>query len=123
MNVPQGKPNPLTAYRELASITTSIMAACERGEVDAVLAEIGRREEAQKRLELLDSSDVTPYREDILPILESIQALDAEIEPKLKQLLMKTGEKIRSASNSRKLLELYLKDTHSLEAKFLDRRG
>jgi hypothetical protein len=123
METIKDKPNPLTAYRELESITTSILSACERGEIDAVLAEIGRREEAQGRLEALDAADLGQFREDILPILEKVKDLDREIEPKLRQLLTKTGEKLHSVSNSKKLLDFYLKQPHSLDAKFLDRRG
>jgi hypothetical protein len=117
------KLNPVVAYRELESVATSLLAACEREELDAVMAEIGRREEVQNRLEKLDVSNLAASRDEILPILGRVRELDREIEPKLKQMLIKTGEKLRSTSNSRKLLELYLKEPHDIDAKFLDRRG
>ena len=118
-----GKTEPLIAYRELESVATLLLAACEREQLDAVMAEIGRREEVQKRLENLDASDLEAHRDEILPILGRVRDLDMEIEPKLKQMLIRTSEKLRSVSNSRKLLEIYLKEPHDLEAKFLDRRG
>jgi hypothetical protein len=117
------KPDPVTAYRELESVTTSLLAACEREEVDAMLAEIGRREEVQKRLGMLEAEDIGPVRDEILPILERIKALDEKIEPTVYALLDQVRERIRSASNSRKLLEHYLKEPHGTEAKFFDRRG
>jgi hypothetical protein len=117
------KPDPVVAYRELEAVATSLLAACEREELDAVMAEIGRREEVQKRLELLELPELEAHRGDILPILERVKGLDRTIEPKLKQMLIRTSEKLRSVANSKKLLELYIKETRDPEAKFLDRRG
>ncbi len=119
----QAKPNPLMAYRELESTVKLLLAACEREELDAVMAEIGRREEVQKQLETLQPGDLIMYRDEILEVLERIRLLDREIEPKLKRMLVRTGEKLRSASNSRKLLDLYLKKPRDIDANFLDRRG
>ena len=117
------KPDILVAYRELESITTSLLAAVEREEVDAMLAEIGRREEVQGRMELFEAEDIALLRDDILPILERVRAMDDEIEPRMFDLMAKVGEKIRSVSNSRKLLSVYLKEPEGLDAKFFDRRG
>ena len=117
------KPDILVAYRELESITTSLLAAVEREEVDAMLAEIGRREEVQGRMELFKAEDIALLRDDILLILERIRAMDDEIEPRMFDLMAKVGEKIRSVSNSRKLLGAYLKEPEGSDAKFFDRRG
>ena len=117
------KTDILAAYRELESITISLLAAVQREEVDAMLAEIGRREEVQRRMELFEAEDIGLLRDDILPILERVRAMDDEIEPMMYDLMAKVGEKIRSASNSRKLLSVYLKEPEGLDAKFFDRRG
>jgi len=117
------KPDILAAYRELESITISLLASVEREEIDAMLAEIGRREEIQGRMESFEAEDIASSRDDILPILERIRAMDDEIEPMMFDLMAKVGEKIRSASNSRKLLSAYLKEPEGLDAKFFDRRG
>ena len=117
------KPDILVAYRELESVTTSLLAAVEREEIDAMLAEIGRREEVQGKMELFEAEDIAPLRADILLILERIRAMDDEIEPRMFDLMAKVGEKIRSVSNSRKLLGAYLKEPEGSDAKFFDRRG
>ncbi len=117
------KPDILAAYRELESITTSLLAAVEREEIDAMLAEIGRREEVQGRMELFKAEDIAPLRDDILPILERVRAMDDKIEPMMFDLMAKVSEKIRSVSNSRKLLGAYLKEPEGSDAKFFDRRG
>jgi len=117
------KPDILAAYRELESITISLLASVEREEIDAMLAEIGRREEIQGRMESFEAEDIASSRDDILPILERIRAMDDEIEPMMFDLMAKVGEKIRSASNSRKLLSAYIKEPEGLDAKFFDRRG
>jgi len=117
------KPDILVAYRELESITISLLAAVQREEVDAMLAEIGRREEVQRSMELFEAEDIARLRDDILPVLERVRAMDDKIEPMMFDLMAKVGEKIRSASNSRKLLSAYLKEPEGLDAKFFDRRG
>ena len=117
------KPDILVAYRELESITTSLLAAVEREEVDAMLAEIGRREEVQRRMELFKAEDIARRRDDILLILERVRAMDDKIEPMMFDLMAQVSEKIRSVSNSRKLLGAYLKEPEGLDAKFFDRRG
>jgi len=123
MNGHSTKPNPVTAYRELESITTSLLAACERGEIDAILAEIGRREEVQSRLSELDGPDIEAHREDLVPILERLRILDDAIEPKIRLMLNETGDRIRSTVNSRRLLDFYMKEPPGSDAKFYDRRG
>ena len=117
------RPDALIAYRELESITTTLLAACERGETDAMVAEIGRREEIQVRLEALGAEDITPLRDEILSILERVRTMDEKIEPMMFDMMAEVSVKIRSAVNSRKLLDSYLKEPGDFDAKFLDRRG
>ena len=117
------KPDALAAYRELESITTCLLAACERGEIDAIVAEIGRREEIQQRLQALEEGDITPVRDDILAILGRVREMDEKIEPKMFDMMAEIGTKIRSAVNSRKLLDSYMKEPDDSDAKFYDRRG
>ncbi len=123
MNVPAKKPEPVSAYREMESITILILAACERGEMDAILAELGRREEAQARVEQLGEEDIAPVREDVVAILRRIKVLDEQIEPKMYAMMDEVRSKLRSSANSRKLLDHYLKEPRGSDAKFLDRRG
>jgi hypothetical protein len=123
VNGSTGKPDPVAAYREMESITISILAACEREQLDAILAELGRREEVQAKIEQLGEEDIAPVRAEVLALLGRIRALDEEIEPKMYMMMDTVRAKIRSVANSRKLLEHYLKEPDSSDAKFLDRRG
>ena len=115
--------DPLVAHRELESITTKLLSACEKGHLDAVLAEIGRRQEVQKVLTEFSTDEIDKVKDDILAILARVQELDAKIEPALTEMMDSVGAKVRSVSTSRKLIDSYIKESMGNDAKYFDKQG
>jgi hypothetical protein len=113
----------LKELEQMHEISKALMEAADKGDVDRVIELLKHRKELSEKMGQLNPSDPDVVAGKVAPLLKQIIMLDGELEGKIRSLMNDIQKAIMAVQGEQNVIKNYLKETDSVDPKFIDREG
>jgi len=109
--------------RQMLEISNALMEAADAGDVDRVVALLKRRKELTDRMAQPAPSVPGIASGEAAELLKQVVEMDGVIEEKMRGLMNTIQKALMAVQGEKDIVRGYLKQTDSVEPKFLDKEG